>query len=630
MKFFRSSFLTYALILIYILGGLVAISYSYIFNFHKEHLGLVFLLGGIIAFIITRRPNKSFIFNNIIEKEKSLSQFSEIMFTLFLCFSVTSVIIFDNSKENYYLPLQYFLIISSIVCLIFLQILIPKNIYKFEKYLILSEIFILSGIIGYSFLFLIPGPYGNDALYHLSFINKIIDSGNIESYYGQYQNYPGFYFLFIFIKLFTEINDFKNIQFILLFIQIFFLIFIYILMRKISNSKIALISTLFASLSPHIIQARYSYVIGTFTAIFFIFILFLIFYSSSKKLISSLVIIIVFLAALFTHPLTPAIIIVTLISIFIVSKFLKFKNFKISLVLIILMSIFTIIWWSKPIGNEQDLFSNLISSITDAFFSLNYINVESVTLASHYSLIDVILNDLGLSLLTFFAIVGAFCTLIQICLNGQKIKFMFNEEKLLSLSIITLVFIPLPYILAIIYPLSLPDRWFPFIEILMSLFGGAGILFIVNSLKRYKFQYIIYIIIFILVFFSITTPVVNPNNQIYAKTLSGRSGLTNSELRAAEFINWQSPREIYANSKYSSFINDRYWGYDYFINPNEINRYKSGLVVIRNYDLEKGFTIPFSGGALLNIIYPDKQFSAFLNNSSKLYENEEVRIYYNP
>jgi hypothetical protein len=632
MKFIRSSFLTYILFLAYILGGIVAIAYSFIYNFHKEHIGLVFLSGGVIAFIISRHPNKSPIIKGVTEEKKSLSQLSKIMFILFICLSVISVVIFENSKVNYYLSLQYFLIISLIGCLISIQILIPESISKSEEYLILLEISILSGIIGASFLFLFPGPYGNDALYHINFINRIINSGNIESYYGPYQNYPGYYLLFIFIKLSTGINDFKIIQFILSFIQIFFLIFVFMLVKKISNLRVALISTLLTSLSPHIIQAKYSYLIETFTTIFFILILFLIFYPNFKRSVFSSLIIIVFVTTLFTHPLTPAIIIATLLAILIVSKFLKFNKLKISTRSILLMSILTISWWMKPYENQQNLLSNLIDSIKDAFFTFNYTNVERVTLASHYSLIDVILNDLGLSLLTFFAIVGAFCILIKICLHGQKTKFMLNEEKLLSLSIITLLFIPLPYILAIIYPLSLPDRWFPFIEILMSLSGGAGILFIVNSLKRYKFQYTVIMLLFILVFFSITTPIVNPNNQIYAKALSGRSGLTNSEISTAEFINWQSPREIYANEKYITFINESYWVNNNFINPNNPNKYKSGLVVIRNYDLEKGFTIPLFGseGAFLNIIYPDNQFYAFLNDSNKLYENKEVRIYYNP
>jgi len=161
------------------------------------------------------------------------------------------------------------------------------------------------------------------------------------------------------------------------------------------------------------------------------------------------------------------------------------------------------------------------------------------------------------------------------------------------------------------------------------MFAGVAILLIFQKLSKYKF--ITVLISAITIFFMITSPIVNPNNQLYAKELSGRSALIQSEIEAAEFINWLNPREIHANSKYIYFINMNYGDYKNLINPDKPDTYRSGLVILRNYDLEKGFTIPLFGakGKLLEVIYPSEEFYKFLNNSIKMYENGEVRIYYN-
>ena len=624
----KINLLLYYLILIsYFIGGVIAIILSFFHHWNREHIGLIFFMGAILASLISKHLSE---FNYILKTEdrKNNLRFHKIIFIIFLCISLIPIFIFVNSMYNYYLPIHYFFTISLIGVLISMQILIPKNISKSEEYLILSEILILSTVISTSFLFLFPGPYGNDSSYHVKFIKSIIASGNINSYPGQYQNYPIYHLLFVFINLISGIDNFKFIQLILAIIQIIFLIFLFMLVRKLFNKKIALLSILFSSLSPYLLQPRYVYYPNSFTTIFFIFILYLFFYPNTRTVFLSCLFIITFIISVFSHPLTPAILIATFLLIFIISVFFKLKEIKLGITTVLFMLIFTLTWWMKPIGIQQDLFSSLILSIKNALETLDNIQVTKATLSPLYSWIDVVLYELGFTFLTFLGIIGAFCSLKKISSESMK-ELIQNNEKVFLLSIIILLLIPIPYLLAIIYPQSLPERWFPFIEVIVNIFAGFSIITIFQILSKYKLSYLVFLIPFTLIFFMTTSPIVNPNSKIYSQKLSSRSALTEPEIKAGDFINSLQLQHIHANSKYIAFVNGNLSNPSDFINPNDPSTYNSGLVVVRNYDLEKGFVIPLFGakGKLLDIIYPNEQFYCFLNNSNKLYDNGEVRIH---
>lgn len=508
--------------------------------------------------------------------------------------------------------------------IIIIQILFSKQLSRLESYIILLEIFLLSIILSGSFLFLFPGPYGNDSSYHVEFIKSILLSGNLENYVGQYQNYPIFHLLFVSIILITNLG-LKTAQFVIGIIQILFSIFIFILTKRIFNTKASLISTLFISLSTYSLQPKYSYYPSSFATIFFILIIYF-FFHASKTILSSLLQVSIFATMIFTHPLAPAITIMFFLLIFIISSFIESKEKKVSIWTIIFMSVFTLSRWMKPIGFNRDLFSTIILSIRTAFETLDFTAVERVTLASHYNWFDVVLCDLGFTILLFLGIGGAFWVL-----NPFQ-PVLRNKEKSVILSALTLFFIPVPYLLTLIYPQSLPNRWFPFIEIFASMFVGVSVLLTFQKISEYGMKFTVVMILFITVFFMTTTPKVNPNAQLYATELSYRSALKESEIKAADFINSLHLQQIHANTKYIYFINRSFLDHHNWIRPDDPATYRSGVVIIRNYDLEKGFTIPFYGakGKLLEIIYPDEYFYKSLNSSSKFYENGKVRIYYNP
>ncbi|WP_234394479.1 hypothetical protein [Thermococcus piezophilus] len=390
-------------------------------------------------------------------------------------------------------------------------------------------------------------------------------------------------------------------------------------------------SMLLASLSPHVLQPRYMYFPSSFTVIFFIFIVYLIL-STQPTLKSYILLVIALIVTLFSHPLIPLILIFTFSVILATSKLLKISKMTLSRSIILFFVILTLTkWMMSTSSGETSFFELFILSVKHALTSEETF-ITSATLAPLYTWSDIILYDLGMVILMFWGIVGGFYILSS-HLDRRRTEDYPKKEKIKKsslLSIFALLFIPLPYILTVLYPQSLPSRWFPFIEIIMSIFGSVGIIITSQILSKRNFQYVASLITCILVFFMITSPIVNPNSQIYATKLSNRQALTESEIYSGLFLNSLHINEVHANSKYLIFVNTSLARPENFINPKNPNTYKSGLVVIRNYDLQKGFTIPLFGakGKLLEIIRPSKQFYNFLRNSNKIYENGEVRVYF--
>lgn len=617
-------------VLSYILGGLIAIIISNVYGFNREVIGVVILLGAIIPFFLQIKPQ---LYNQICcgDENYSVSNFNKIAFIIWLCLSLLSVVISSYSKNDYHLPLIYFIVIVSAILIISLQIFHSNGVRKYEVYLILFEIILISLIIATSYIYLFPEAYGNDSSYHVNYITSILESGNIGNYEGYYVNYPFYHILYSNTLLISN-TSIKFVQFMLAFVQIIFLLFIFTISNRLFNHEIALLSTLLASISTNLIVPRYMHFPGTFTSIFFVLIIFLYFsqYVQNRNDVVHMksLLIFSFLALVFSHPLTPAITIGALFTFFVTIKLLKFTNIKFNVSLMLITIILTIMRWMQTTKTGQNLFSNFVLSIKNAFEKDSNISesVSQATLTSLYDFKEILLYDLGFVMILFLGIIGAFLILKLYYHN----KFDWTGEKRFVLAVTTLVFVPIPYALAIVYPQSLPARWFPFIEIFSTIFAGVALYSIFQNMKNSNLKYVIHLMIIFIVFFSITSPIANPNNHIYSTNVSTRAALMQSEINAANFVNtFIDESTIRGNSKYLHFINRDIANTNHFINPLLNQSYQKGTIVIRDEDLDKGFIIPLYGSKnkLLDIISPNDIFNETLNGCNNMYYNKEVNIY---
>ena len=411
-------------------------------------------------------------------------------------------------------------------------------------------------------------------------------------------------------------------------VQIGFGIFVFLFIRKPLGNRIALISMLLISIVPNFLVSRYSFYPGGYSAIFLIFMIYIIqrreFFS--RPSIVALFFILSFEAIIF-HPLLPIFLLTAFILMNLGSRVLSGRKAPrstsniIPSTSIMIIAFLTLFWWMQPIeGVGQDIFTTFIRSVNAAFTKIDVANVSQATLAPILPYADILLSDLGFTAIILIAIVGAFLSLGGF--HSNRAKGSDNDHIIQIASIVTLALIPVPFILAIVYPNSLPSRWFPFLEILCSLCGGVSIFYATMMISKKKLRMIFSFLFFILVFFLISSPVVNPNGSIYASEISSKSALTSPELHAVQFLNSLNASEINADSSYV-FLN-----FTRKIDPENSNTFSYGLTVIREYIIKKGFTIPsFGQGSLLKIIPANEDFNQTLSMMNLVYDIGSVVVY---
>jgi hypothetical protein len=612
---------------LYFLGGLTATILSFRYHFNKEYVGITFLSGAAIAAFLKYKYNPQEIKTNV--NQLSFKNSFKISIIVYIVLCLALIYSFVDAMPQYYFPYSYFIIVALISIVILSQILLSEKVSAFTEKIILFETFILSTIVFSSFLLIFPTPYGNDAPYHVNFIENSINTGFIMAK-GQYQNYPIFHLLFISIMEICKIENFKIVQFILMLVQNTILLLVFILVKRLFNNKAALISFLLLSVAPYISIPKFIFFPGAFSAVLFVLILYLLFYPKISSSRYSLLFIISSLAIIFIHPMTPLILGSAMIIVFLSSK-LQFKKEKINLASILFILVITVSWWMKPSGiNTNDLFTYAISSFRKATeISDHTASVQSATLAPTLSSWTIISSDLGYILLVLLAIVGAIYILAKYA--DLSLKYKKFEMNAVYLAITTLALIPIPYVLAIVYPQSLPSRWFPFIEVFSSIFAGLSVFIIFDSLSRSKLKYLVIILVAGLIFLLVSNPIVNPNTHLYASAVGTKCALTGSELDASNFINqYSNIMDAKGNSKYITLINTNTTQFNY-INPENVTTYDKGLIVLRNEDIEKGFTKQSSSSSnpWVSHIYPTKEFYDFLDNSNEVYNGGNLKMYLN-
>lgn len=623
MDYIRRMEISKLFIICYIIGAIIGLYFSILSHLNKESTLISILIGCFMAYLLSKKYNQNL--ENPIEKKQE--QFLKIYVIFYVLLFISILVVSSNRANTYSLPIDYFLLISLSFILIFSEIMDYGGVSSFLDTIILIQIIALSTLVTANFLFLFPTPYGNDSSYHIDFINYILSNANTYGP-GQYKVYPGYQLLYVFINFITEIRGAMEEQ---IFISTVQTIIISLFLLKILrfNIKIGLISVLMVSFSPYIFMSKYIIFPLFETVFFFIALLYLTFKSRTVGII--IVVMILFLGSIVFHPMAPLIIIIVLLAILVISHFLHLNKNITTFNLILLFSITTVMWWMRPYGPpgaEESIITYLIRTLRDTILSFDlHSEIGKATLAPTLNWFDVTLYDLGFVMMISFGVGGAFYVL-------KNYKITNDDEGLIALSMLTLMLIPLPYVLTIIIPQSLPARWYPFIEILICIYSAIAFFVLYNKSTRYSIlNYSILVILFLIVFLNISGPLVNPNDDLYAQNVSTRSALTQSELNAKLFINNHDVKDLHGNSKYINFINYTLSNPSHFIIYPESaleakNQFK-GSIVIRNWDIVNGFTIPLYGwtGKLLEIVRPNKAFFDYINSTSKIFEDGNTRVF---
>ena len=608
---------------LYISVGIAAAAISALLDLNKEHLMIALVLGATTSIIYRNRrriwggeeDTRDFVRDSWGISKNTLRCAYVILITLdaWVCIRATG---------SYHLPIEHFALASSCAVLIFLQIASLRNENRLDTLSIIAQIMTLSFIISASVIFMFPGPYGNDSPVHLEIIENIVDTGHIDatSHYGEY---PLFHLLFALVSQASNSAE-KICQLGMGIVQLSFSLFVFSITRRLFNVRAGLFAMMFITLAPYLAQPKFTYFPGAFAAIFFILSIYAI-HMSSEKLTSSVIVlaIVAYTVVVFTHPLAPVILMTAAIIITVASRSLKMDKTPVSYFGVLYVGLLTLFLWSAP-WKDGSVLSNITTSISNALRNFDQTSIEQATVASHYDRLDIIFIDFGFTVLLFLGAAGSFCFMKSaFAANQRKQSVRKTELRKSSLAITALLMIPIPFVLTVLYPLSLPARWYPYVEVFLCVFGGLAMLVIIRStlfnkpgVKGVFSKIAIGTLTFVLVFFMISSPTANPNNQLYSTAITGRSALTQSEEMAAEFLNGINASHLSANSKYIFLEMSEY------LDPSDNQTYEFGVAVVRDYDIDKGFTIPLFGseGRLFKIIAPNQEFCDFMNDSNRFYD----------
>jgi len=233
-------------ILIYVFAGILSVFLSFKHKLNREDVGIVFLIGSFLSLYVYRNFRQTGENSQISGK----AHFLKFSLIVWICIAVFSIYMFLNSRQNYFLPLIYFLSISLMAVIISMQILIPERLSKFAVCMIFIEIVILSTILNGSFLSLFPTPYGNDSLVHIGYISYIMNTGNTDGYsaIGKYHEFPIYHILFAETMLISNIDN-NMVMLVFGVVQTLILLFVLIVCGRLFNIKAGLLSTLLISLA---------------------------------------------------------------------------------------------------------------------------------------------------------------------------------------------------------------------------------------------------------------------------------------------------------------------------------------------------------------------------------------------
>jgi len=613
--------------------GVFIILISYIYTLNRAHIGVAFLLASVVYYILPESLNFDFKKHEIINSDFTF----KILINLFVYLILVGIILL---KENmYHRPILFFFISALIPLIIALQIVsYTKNKYV---YFILSEIIILSVFLSGSVYFEFPSLYGIDPFYHAGLIEKIVKLGHIPSLYqGVYDQMPIMHLEGSTIQLLLGTNT-KLSYFFLSLIEKFSIIFVFLITSSLVNSRTGLIAALIFGISDYVVMWGFWFTPMIMGFTYLLIILYIIidklyfhvltYYTRLKWMVFMLAL---SFMLIYTHPIPTFSLILLIFSLYVIYKLnmdehsvLYIKVFPFLLIL----SVATINSWMHIFYNPgESFFSRMVLSIYDALrIDVKIGDVSALTATTKFPQTEIVLSELGYSLLILSGITGLYILLI---------KKQFRYFYVFTWFWIFFSIIYLPSFMNI--KVLLPKRFFIFMYVPLSIGASVFTSHIFNFNK--KIIYVLYIIFFVVLsFFMITTPTLsNSDSPIYAKDLASRNGFFQSEVAAFKFVEENIKNPISVDSKYSLF---RKFEFDpeknqfiYYLDPSNkrtyilsrIIREKYGpmVIVVRKFNLEKGFRV-FKYRSTPSIVQPGDEFFKYLKTRTTIYNNGDVKIY---
>ncbi len=540
-------------------------------------------------------------------------------------FLLSSSLLILYCSEPYTIPISFYIVISVLYAIIAAEIFFINKKSKLQ-YFPLLQILIVSLLFRVVIYFQFPSIVGMDPWYNHLMFNDIISRGYFSLEY-MYSRFPIFPFENVESILVTGLEYKLCLFFTIGIIELLSIVFVFLLGKTICNFKTGVLASLFLSFySAHIAYGTHSIIAMSVGITFFSIICYLIIKNHIKKSLKISIIIFLFLILLIlTHVVAAAICFLLLLSFLFgkyLYKFIENKQMDERTVTFALASFFGVamlgywMWVSGYIGYIAESIK-FVFDFSQREFVMGHVYRGSVDF--YQSLFENLEYNIILLLLVLSVLVW---------LNKKNRTL----ERYYLLSFVGLTYLVIYVARRTGIDAMLPNRWYPFLYLLMSIFICFSLLELSTKLKR-SGKIITTSIIFILSFTMIISNLANVDAPLYTST--DRTAFEESEMNSADFIYTRSNETSYTDVYYPQYFKsvlkkdvDMY-NISYFGNGTiETN----GIFILRDYTLTNYFRVieEFKkqvGYSTATLIKGEKFNMNIFDEANKIYDCNSVYVY---
>ena len=431
-----------------IVFGIILLIISLFKNPTYAIMGSIILFSSFFYIYFVKNNEKSFSVD--LKLEKNQKKIKLLFNILFFSIFTLSIISYYLRPDLYSRPITYFILIFVLIMLLSSEILFTSYTKKYSYILLLKIITIpLSLVITQSFLF--PSVIGIDPWYH-QYITETIFNGGIVPIGGEtysYMNLPVMHLIIGTNSLFTQFNYKVATVISISLVQIItLLVFLFIIAEKVTNHRIALLSTLIYAFCKPFILFSYITIPFTLSVIWIVMIVYLLLFKEHRNYIINILVIILMFLLILTHSIGSILAFIVLITIFIITKIIQllkmekpiFKHkSKISLISYSIPLFFLILmlsWWMY-VSNDFATFLMLIKNAFDVDFYMTTADIVPEIFSYPVPYWEYLLNYIGSEYLVWgLAMIGCFFLVSKKMINFQRISTVSIALIILFISLI--------------------------------------------------------------------------------------------------------------------------------------------------------------------------------------------------
>lgn len=495
-----------------------------------------------------------------------------------------SMLIFVNRSSVYERPIEYFLILSVMVGVIFLEVTFSN---RRCSPLILLQIFALSINMTWSEVLLYPTIIGIDTWWHQENVNLIISTGFIPTW-GNYSMEPIFHLIIGITEISTGLNyQYSSILSVSFAQTVCGILMVYLISRLLfRNEKMALFSSLLLACANLWIFQNIAPIPSSFATIFILLVLMIMPNIRIDLIKKDLLLFLFIFALILTHPITSICLLIILLALYLFYRLYRMNNHMqmkfVSISFILLFGAMMLSWWAYASMQIDDL-SNFIKwgFTRDQFVDLStsYLFVKIIPF------VEEIYNSLSIYLFISVSFIGIF---YMISKRGSNLTRIFGFV------------LPLPIIIAFISQIIgtyiIEDRWWYYALILLSIPLGAALFLLINIGKKSRLRDIAtFLLIILLAFILIVNPKGSMDNNSLSPNSDVRYTMTLSEMQSLITIhnlyNGSIGGDGYYNDTVMKWTGIGGTSIDSGLLIKDFTDYSGSVILVRNEIVENPFKL---------------------------------------